>query len=126
MHWDQSDFLVEEKTKTKIQPTTMQSGELSGWKLECVEFLLPSLWNDVARKIAGDRKLLPRSAVDNVHLIWWRRDCVTRITAITAAPRIVADVVADWGTKEHVARKVSLLPEKFGVFRQRNYGPMSR
>ena len=43
-----------------------------------------------------------------------------------AAPRIVADVVADWDTKEHVARKVSLHPEKFCVFRQRNYGLMSR
>ena len=38
----------------------------------------------------------------------------------------MADVVADWDTKEHVARRVSLLPEKVGVFRQRNYGPMSR
>ena len=48
------------------------------------------------------------------------------VTAITVAPRIVADVVANWDTKEHVARKVSLLPEKVGVFRQRNFGPMSR
>ena len=88
--------------------------------------LAPIIVERVARKIAGDRKLLPRSAVDNVHLIWWRCDCVTGITAITAAPRIVADVVADWDTKEHVARKVSLLPEKVGVFRQRNYGLMSR
>ena len=82
--------------------------------------LAPIIVGRVARKIAGDRKLLPRSAVDNVHMIWWCGDLVTGVTAMTAAPRIVADVVADWDTKEHVARKVSLLPEKVGVFRQRN------
>lgn len=32
----------------------------------------------------------------------------------------MVDVVADWDTEEHVARKVSLLPEKGGVFRLRN------
>lgn len=30
------------------------------------------------------------------------------------------DVVADRDTKEHVVRKVSLLPEKVGVFRLQN------
>ena len=74
--------------------------------------LAPIVVELVARRIARDRKLFPRSVVDNVHIIWWWRDRVTGVTAITAAPRIVADVVADWDTKEHVARKVSLHPEK--------------
>ena len=87
--------------------------------------LAPIIVERVARRLARDRKLLPRSAVDNVHIIWKTSNRVTGVTAKTAAPRIVVDVVADWDTEENVARKVSLLPEKSGVFRLRN-GPMSR
>ena len=45
-------------------------------------------------------------------MIWKRTNRVTGVTAKTVAPRIVVDVVADWDTKEYVAREVSLLPKK--------------
>ena len=85
--------------------------------------LAPNFAERVARSIAHDRKPLLKSAVDNVQTNFERAKRVTGVTAKTAARRIVADVVADRDTKEHVARTVSLLPEKVGVFRLRN-GPL--